>query len=54
MDIKKIDIVKAKSSIETQWDNEIKPSLCDFIRIPNLSKEFDEQWNTNGLLPKAA
>ena len=26
----------------------------DFIRIPNLSKDYDKDWATNGLLEKAA
>lgn len=30
------------------------PSLVEYIRIPNQSKAFDPEWNTNGLLKKAA
>lgn len=30
------------------------PSLQEYIKIPNLSRAFDENWNTNGLLEKAA
>ncbi len=30
------------------------PYLMDFIRIPNLSPDFDYNWNINGLLDKAA
>jgi len=30
------------------------PSLMDYVRIPNLSKSFDPEWETNGLLDKAA
>ena len=30
------------------------PYLMDFIRIPNLSPDFDLNWRTNGLLEKAA
>lgn len=30
------------------------PSLSEFIKIPNLSRAFDEQWATNGNLEKAA
>ncbi len=26
----------------------------DYVRIPNLSRAFDPEWETNGLLPKAA
>jgi hypothetical protein len=27
--------------------------LKEFIRIPNLSRDFDANWATNGLLEKA-
>jgi hypothetical protein len=30
------------------------PSISDYIRIPNLSRAYDENWQTNGLLLKAA
>ena len=30
------------------------PSLQEFIKIPNLSRTYDPEWNTNGLLEKAA
>lgn len=30
------------------------PSLMDYVRIPNLSKAFDPEWETNGLLDQAA
>tara|TARA_B110000503_G_scaffold123286_1_gene188747 strand:+ start:53 stop:163 length:111 start_codon:yes stop_codon:yes gene_type:complete len=26
----------------------------DYVRIPNLSRHYDPEWNTNGLLEKAA
>jgi hypothetical protein len=26
----------------------------EFVSIPNCSKDFDPEWNTNGLLDKAA
>ena len=30
------------------------PSLEEYIKIPNLSRNFDSEWATNGLLQKAA
>lgn len=30
------------------------PSILDYIRIPNLSRAFDPDWQTNGLALKAA
>lgn len=26
------------------------PSLMEYIRIPNLSRHFDPEWQSNGLL----
>ncbi|CAK65277.1 unnamed protein product (macronuclear) [Paramecium tetraurelia] len=39
--------------IEQFTREQILPSLADFIRIPNLSPQFDPQWLENGLLDKA-
>ena len=30
------------------------PALQEFIKIPNLSRGFDPEWATNGLLEQAA
>ena len=45
---------KLSSYIEKHWQDSALPALQYFIRIPNLSKLFDPDWNTNGLLEKAA
>ncbi|PJD94964.1 MAG: peptidase M20 [Legionella sp.] len=36
-----------------QWDEEILPSLCDYIRIPNQSPHFDADWRRHGYMDKA-
>ena len=36
-----------------QWQEEIVPSLCDYIKIPNKSPHFDEQWEEHGHMEKA-
>lgn len=36
------------------FDESALPSLEEYIRIPNLSRSYDAEWNTNGLLEKAA
>ena len=36
------------------FDKNLVPNLMDFVRIPNLSRAFDKDWDTNGLLLKAA
>ena len=40
--------------IEKMFTYNLLPTLIDFIRIPNLSPAYDYNWNTNGLLLKAA
>ncbi|EGR30789.1 hypothetical protein IMG5_123770 [Ichthyophthirius multifiliis] len=49
-----MDIQKTIQFIEQKWQNDIQQNLEDYIRIPNMSKSFDSEWNTNGLLEKAA
>jgi len=36
-----------------QWQEEILPSLCDYIKIPNKSPHFDEQWQEHGYMEQA-
>lgn len=36
-----------------QWQEEILPSLCDYIRIPNKSPHFDAKWKEHGLMDQA-
>ncbi len=36
------------------YDTKAIPSLEEYIKIPNLSRAFDKEWATNGLLDKAA
>jgi acetylornithine deacetylase/succinyl-diaminopimelate desuccinylase-like protein len=36
-----------------QWENEIIPSLCDYIKIPNKSPHFDPKWREHGLMEQA-
>ncbi len=43
-----------KDFIFKEFDENIVPDLMDFVRIPNLSRAFDKEWETNGLLLKAA
>ena len=39
--------------VAEQVDKDIVPMIEDFIRIPNQSRLFDPEWNTNGLQQKA-
>jgi acetylornithine deacetylase/succinyl-diaminopimelate desuccinylase-like protein len=36
-----------------QWQKEILPSLCDYIKIPNKSPHFDAKWREHGLMGQA-
>ena len=40
--------------IDRAWDDSIVPTLCEYIRIPNKSVNFDPQWAQHGHMDKAA
>ena len=50
----KMDKKSFQKYIEKMFTYNTLPYLMDFIRIPNLSPNFDFNWRTNGLLEKAA
>ncbi|MCL9683510.1 M20 family metallopeptidase [Legionella maioricensis] len=39
--------------IDHQWQEEILPSLCDYIKMPNKSPHFDTQWQEHGYMDQA-
>jgi acetylornithine deacetylase/succinyl-diaminopimelate desuccinylase-like protein len=39
--------------VEQQWQDEILPSLSDYIRIPNKSPHFDSAWEEHGFMEQA-
>jgi len=39
--------------VTKKWDDEIVPSLIDYIRIPAKSPHFDPQWDSNGHIEAA-
>ena len=39
--------------IETFWEQEILPTITDYIRVPNVSPAFDHQWQKSGHTEKA-
>lgn len=49
-----MDLIKIKDFIEQEFDNNAIPAISEYIKIPNLSRSYDPEWNTNGLLEKAA
>lgn len=54
LNLKDINPDDITNFVNTEFDNVYKPSLEDFIRIPNLSPAFDPNWKTDGLLKQAA
>ena len=41
------------ASINTFWDREILPKLCEYIKIPNRSVDFDPDWEEHGYMSQA-
>jgi acetylornithine deacetylase/succinyl-diaminopimelate desuccinylase-like protein len=41
------------SFIERMWDEEILPTLTEYIRIPNKSPDFDHEWEKHGFMDQA-
>jgi hypothetical protein len=39
-----MDQAKLKTFIGDAWDKSIVPTLEEYIRIPNLSPQFDPEW----------
>lgn len=39
--------------IRKEWQENIIPSLCDYIKIPNKSPHFDKKWQEHGYMDKA-
>lgn len=39
--------------VDPFWEHEILPALCDYIKIPCLSLDFDPHWQQNGHLEAA-
>ena len=48
-----MDAKKASTFIGRLWDDEIVPTLSDYIRIPNKSPAFDPDWEQNGHMGRA-
>jgi acetylornithine deacetylase/succinyl-diaminopimelate desuccinylase-like protein len=41
------------AAVHRRWTDDVLPTLCDFIRIPNLSPAFDPAWDTAGHMERA-
>ena len=48
-----IDSIRLATDTENLWDKDILPALSEYIKIPNLSIDFDPDWATHGHMQKA-
>ena len=48
-----VDFEDLRLRIEKGIDEEIVPTLMEYIRVPSLSPIFDPEWESNGLMEKA-
>ncbi|WP_028389077.1 M20 family metallopeptidase [Legionella fairfieldensis] len=48
-----LNIQRLSDYINREWQENILPSLCDYIRIPNKSPDFDKNWQVNGYMEQA-
>ena len=49
-----LDKSKAETLIERAWEQDILPTITEYIRIPNKSPHFDAKWQESGHMKKAA
>lgn len=48
-----LDSAQARTYVEKMWDDEIVPTLEQYIRIPNKSPDFDPNWVQHGYMEQA-
>jgi len=48
-----INTNRTKAFLDSIWDDEIVPILADYIRIPNKSPAFDQNWAEHGYMDQA-
>src|ERR1051326_1269785 len=51
--MERMDRPRALSFMDSLWDREMVPVLCDYIRIPNKSPAFDSDWQAHGHMDRA-
>jgi acetylornithine deacetylase/succinyl-diaminopimelate desuccinylase-like protein len=49
-----INHARLMATIGQTWDTSIVPTLCDYVRIPNKSQNFDRDWAQHGYMDQAA
>jgi len=48
------DLARMAAIVERYWEDEALTTLCEYVGIPCLSPEFDEDWADSGALDRAA
>ncbi len=48
-----LDIAKARKFVDQCWDDEVIPTLFEYIKIPNKSPSFDPDWAAHGFMEDA-
>lgn len=49
-----MDNAKVLEFTDRLWDESIVPALCEYVRIPNKSPNFDPDWARHGYMDQAA
>ncbi|MEJ2514399.1 MAG: M20 family metallopeptidase [Gammaproteobacteria bacterium] len=49
-----MDHARTLEFVSRLWDESIIPTLCDYVRIPNKSPNFDADWAAHGHMDEAA
>lgn len=49
-----MDDERIQDFVDRLWDESILPTLCDYVRIPNKSPNFDPDWAAHGHMDRAA
>jgi acetylornithine deacetylase/succinyl-diaminopimelate desuccinylase-like protein len=44
---------QTRTLVESHWDEQILPTIQEYIRIPNQSPLFDPEWRANGYMHRA-
>ena len=48
-----VDLTKVAQFVDRCWDDEIVPTLTEYIKIPNKSPAFDPDWAAHGHMDRA-
>lgn len=48
-----VDAARLSTFVAKAWDEEIVPTLVEYIKIPNKSPSFDPKWQEHGYMDQA-